>query len=283
MQVPQLSKSCSTPIFMSQKEWAKRTDRDTQFFDKITECAKLGFFYLEMPEECKSLIPAVVHFANNFYRDTYIQKFNQIVGEAQYYGRGNVQREAIFFEQRYWAEYLPEDVLNLSKKLALINIEILKVIYHWAGFKESDYDKISGEAVSQNGAAYINFSHYRPEKEIKGIGEHKDYGLVTLLFFNKLGLQINNNGEWIDAEPNESRFLIIFGQALEIFINDTQKLIAANHRVTQCFEDRISVALFTQNSMKLPLYQSKAGQLEIYKNNGREFIDECIANSTAYN
>lgn len=80
----------------------------------------------------------------------------------------------------------------------------------------------------------------------QGVGEHKDFGALTLLFVEpgKGGLQVEKGGEWIEAEPVEDALIINIGELLEAATDGY--LRATNHRVVSRpgEGDRISVPYF---------------------------------------
>lgn len=246
-------------------------------FEKISEASKVGFFYLEMPEDCRLLINAVRNYANSCFSDSALKNT-----ERRYYdGGGNIQREQIYFARHEWTQ-LPKEITDFIQKTSSINIKILEIVYTWCGYQESEFKKISGGATSHEGSDYLNFSRYRPEMNFKGFGEHKDSGEATLLDIDKIGLEVNHHGHWVDIKPMKDHFVIIFGESLEVLINDREKLIAANHRVRQCTEERLSIALFTQNHLEWPTYQRIGNKFVIFKETGKEFEEYCFAKTSAY-
>jgi hypothetical protein len=268
-----LSTSESPFVTVSQSLW---TGQDETLKKEISEAAKRGFFYLEMPDDCRPLVKEVKDFAS------WVFSMRNLNSTNYHDGGGNIQREQAYFHEEEWSTLFPEKVLELTQKISSINIEILKNIYSWAGFSECDYEKISGGATSGKGTSVLNFSHYRAEKKQKGLGEHRDFGQITLLFIDKVGLQVHFHGNWVDVKPMENHFVIIFGQTLEVLIHDKSQLIAANHRVAQVFEDRISITLFTHNRSDTPIQQRIDDEIKVYRNTSYEFLQECLENTQAF-
>ena len=259
-------------VTISQGLW---TRQDETLRGEMTEAAKRGFFYLEMPEDCRSLVKELKDFAEWWFKSG-TKNLNEFDGGDL------IQGEKAYFDQGDWALFLPEKVLDLTQKISSISIEILKTIYSWAGFSERDYEKISGGATLGKGKAVLNLTHYRKEINQKGLGEHRDFGQITLLLIDKIGLQVLFQDEWVDVDPMDNYFVIIFGQTLEVLINNKSQLIAANHRVAQVFEDRISMALFTHNHGETPIYQRINKELLVYRTTSYEFLMECLANTEAF-
>ncbi|MFZ8757832.1 isopenicillin N synthase family dioxygenase [Microbacterium sp. HMH0099] len=96
----------------------------------------------------------------------------------------------------------------------------------------------------------------------QGVGAHKDSGVLTLLWVEpgKGGLQVQRDGEWVDAPPVPGAFVVNIGELLE---HATQGyLTATNHRViSPTFPDeRISVPFFFNPALdtRLPIMELPA-------------------------
>ena len=79
----------------------------------------------------------------------------------------------------------------------------------------------------------------------QGVGAHKDGGFVTLLLQDEqAGLQVDYNGDWIDAPPIPGTFVVNIGELFEMASNGY--LRATMHRVhtPPAGTDRISVPFF---------------------------------------
>ena len=79
----------------------------------------------------------------------------------------------------------------------------------------------------------------------QGVGAHKDSGVLTLLWVEpgKGGLQVERDGEWVDAPPVPGAFVVNIGELLEYATEGY--LIATKHRVVSPRPaDRISVPFF---------------------------------------
>lgn len=91
----------------------------------------------------------------------------------------------------------------------------------------------------------------------QGVGAHKDSGVLTLLWVEpgKGGLQVQRDGEWVDAPPVPGAFVVNIGEMLEYATGGY--LIATNHRVIspRFPDDRISVPYFFNPALdsRLPL------------------------------
>jgi len=80
----------------------------------------------------------------------------------------------------------------------------------------------------------------------QGVGAHKDLGVLTLLYVEEGegGLQVENDGEWIDAPPMNGAFVVNIGELLEIATDGYLK--ATLHRVISPEEgdERLSIPFF---------------------------------------
>jgi isopenicillin N synthase-like dioxygenase len=91
--------------------------------------------------------------------------------------------------------------------------------------------------------------HYPPgDSDSWGVGEHTDYGLITLLAQDRHGgLQVRTRGEWADVPADPYAFVVNIGDMLEKM---TRGLYRSNpHRVRNLSgHDRLSFPLFVDPS-----------------------------------
>ncbi len=279
---------CFTPGYqgpfaiISAETWANRSEKslNEDFVQKINQALRLGFFYLEIPDDCRSYLELTLKYANSFYANENIRKIKH-EGFTSYNDRDNMQVESLYLEKKYWETYLAHqypDCLVAARKMHQLSIEILKTVYNHFGIAESDHEMASGGLSTGNGVVHLTFHHYRHEKAQEGLAAHKDFGQVSVLFTDKKGLQAKQNEEWIDVPPLKDHFIINFGKVLEILINDPDRLIASEHRVVRLAEDRISFGVFTDNGGDMPLYQRQANKFIVFRESSQEFLQESFAN-----
>jgi isopenicillin N synthase-like dioxygenase len=80
--------------------------------------------------------------------------------------------------------------------------------------------------------------------EMRGVGEHTDYGLLTLLYQDEVGgLQIKHNGSWLDVPHVPESFVVNVGDMLERLTSG--RYTSALHRVVnRAGRSRISMPFF---------------------------------------
>ncbi|HCQ75328.1 MAG TPA: flavonol synthase [Leeuwenhoekiella sp.] len=147
--------------------------------------------------------------------------------------------------------------MEAYKMLEKTGIYVLRALALYIGLDEFYFDK-----WARNGNSILRPIHYPPiTEEPKGAvraGAHGDINLITLLMGASAGgLQVlRNDGEWIDAIPNEDELVINVGDMLERHTNN--KLRSTIHRVTnppkeQWDTPRYSIPFFMHPRSEMPL------------------------------
>ncbi|NYE20810.1 isopenicillin N synthase family dioxygenase [Microbacterium immunditiarum] len=159
-----------------------------------------------------------------------------------------------------WPEAQPELREVVSEWHDHLSGVARRLLRAWAlslGAPETYFDEHFGEP-----STLIKIVRY-PGKEDptpqQGVGAHKDSGVLTLLWIEpgKGGLQVERDGEWVDAPPVPGAFVVNIGEMLEYATQGY--LIATKHRVTspRSPDDRISVPFFFNPALdkRLPLIE----------------------------
>ena len=145
-----------------------------------------------------------------------------------------------------WPEALPEleaVALRWNAELSRIALRLLRAWALALGSPENVFDA----AFAENPFLLTKIVRYpgQPERS-QGVGEHRDGGVLTLLLVEpgKDGLQVEHDGEWIDAPPLENAFVVNIGEMLELATDGYLK--ATLHRVfsPEDGSDRVSVPFF---------------------------------------
>jgi len=147
-----------------------------------------------------------------------------------------------------WPESLPELRTETLAWIARLNGIGDRLLSAWAealGAPADHFEQAFGERPSPNMkiVRYPGKSGPVPEQ---GVGAHKDLGVLTLLYVEegKAGLQVEKDGEWIDAPPVPGAFVVNIGELLEVATDGYLK--ATLHRVISPAEgdERISIPYF---------------------------------------
>lgn len=132
-----------------------------------------------------------------------------------------------------WVEHLS----GISRRLLRAWAEAL-------GASPSYFDQHFGEP--QTLLKIVRYPGKADPTPAQGVGAHKDSGVLTLLWVEpgKGGLQVERDGEWVDAPSVPGAFVVNIGEMLE-YATDGY-LTATNHRVVSPTypDDRISIPFF---------------------------------------
>lgn len=162
-----------------------------------------------------------------------------------------------------WPAALPElreVVTEWHERLTEIARTLLR---QWAlalGADEDHFDRHFGDPATL--IKIVRYPGTDDPTPQQGVGAHKDSGVLTLLWVEpgKGGLQVERDGEWVDAPPVEGAFVVNTGELLEYATQGY--LIATNHRVVspRYPDERISVPFFFNPALdaRLPLIELPA-------------------------
>ena len=90
----------------------------------------------------------------------------------------------------------------------------------------------------------FHYPHHTTNEELWGVGEHTDYGLLTILKQDAVGgLQVKSRGRWIEAPPIENTFICNIGDMLDRMTGGLYR--STPHRVlNKSGKSRLSFPLF---------------------------------------
>lgn len=135
-----------------------------------------------------------------------------------------------------------------------------KLLRAWAlalGAEEQYFDRHFGDP--QTLIKIVRYPGKDDPTPQQGVGAHKDSGVLTLLWVEpgKGGLQVERDGEWVDAPPVPGAFVVNIGELLEYATQGY--LTATNHRVISPAypDERISVPFFFNPALdaRLPIIE----------------------------
>lgn len=161
-----------------------------------------------------------------------------------------------------WPEALPELREVITEWHDRLSDVALTLMQSWAEALGAD-PHVFDEAFATAPSTLIKVVRYpgKSDPEPKqGVGAHKDSGVLTLLWVEpgKGGLQVENDGEWIDAPPVPGAFVVNIGELLEYATDGYLK--ATVHRVIspRLGDDRISIPFFYN-----PALDARVPQIEL--------------------
>lgn len=147
-----------------------------------------------------------------------------------------------------WPTALPELHTVVEQWSTQLNALALRLLRNWAlalGSPENIFDA----AFADHPFSLIKIVRYPGESTDapkQGVGAHRDGGVLTLLLVEpgKGGLQVEHEGEWIDAPSIPGAFVVNIGEMLELATDGYLK--ATLHRVEspKVGTDRISIPFF---------------------------------------
>lgn len=224
------------------------------FADKLNKAKQAGFFYVEMPEACKRLQQFAVEYADKFFTIPAIREL-KLDMPSGFSVPKDTQNERLILEDKYWEQYLSDEIILMGKKMHELGVKILQETLKAEHVEEKDWDLATGGAANNRGKTFLTFNRYNPEEQRIGLKPHRDFGEITILFINQKGLQVKIDDEYVDVDPMENHLIVNFGRALETYFNDREKLTAAWHRVQQVAQNRISIGLFMDSDFDAPVYK----------------------------
>ncbi len=97
-----------------------------------------------------------------------------------------------------------------------------------------------------------------------GVGEHTDYGLLTMLWQDDVGgLQVRSDAGWIDAPPVPGSFVCNLGDMLDRMTGGRYRSLPHRVAINTSGRDRLSIPLFFDSAFDTvvqPVPGSSAGQ-----------------------
>lgn len=89
------------------------------------------------------------------------------------------------------------------------------------------------------------------QKSVIRLNAHKDFGLLTILFFEEPGLEVKYQEIWKAIPPQKGCLVVNLGNALELMTGG--RCHSAVHRVTNATDNRISSVYFINPNYQRPV------------------------------
>ncbi|QRY61971.1 isopenicillin N synthase family oxygenase [Gordonia sp. PDNC005] len=147
-----------------------------------------------------------------------------------------------------WPTALPafrDVVTDWQRRCSALGLTLMR---EWAVSLGAAAD-VFDEAFAERPSTLLKVVRYPgrdSSQDRQGVGAHKDPGVLTLLLVEpgKGGLQVEHNGEWIDAPPVDDAFVVNIGELMEYATDGYLK--ATMHRVESppLGSERLSVPFF---------------------------------------
>jgi isopenicillin N synthase-like dioxygenase len=167
-------------------------------------------------------------------------------GQASGFDRDESEDFWLLEGPNLWPSALPELQSATQAWMDSLSEISLRLLAAWAQALGSPAD-IFEPAFATNPSSLLKIVRYPgADNRGQGVGAHKDLGVLTLLYIEegKAGLQVEKDGQWIDAPPIPRAFVVNIGELLESATDGYLK--ATLHRVESpvAGTDRISIPFF---------------------------------------
>jgi isopenicillin N synthase-like dioxygenase len=147
-----------------------------------------------------------------------------------------------------WPDALPEleDVaIRWNDRLSAVALRLMRAWALSLGAPENVFD-VAFASKPFNLTKIVRYPGESDPEPKQGVGAHRDGGVLTLLLIEpgKDGLQVEHDGDWIDAPAMPGAFVVNIGEMLELATDGYLK--ATLHRVIspRIGSDRISIPFF---------------------------------------
>lgn len=223
----------------------------------------IGFCYVKLPDaNLTETIKTCIQVARRFFLSEKGEKEKwqlkeTLTADDRYEGytfrsqsKNTHAIEQIFFEpdaplgpyQNYAAHI---QAINTTFK-DLIFFPLLSAIFEKLQLAAADLV----ETVTQPNSSLVFQSCPRisDDKNIIRLNAHKDFGLLTIVFFEEPGLEVKYLNDWLAIPPQKDCVVVNLGNALELMTG--QRCHSALHRVSNATDNRISMVYFFNPAAK---------------------------------
>ncbi|CAM6083543.1 unnamed protein product [Calypogeia fissa] len=226
-----------------------------------TECIK----YFHLPTEDKQkhhadMVPQVKHAETGLHREGFHTIDRADVDRD---GNGRRARETLILytwpdgtrTEELWPEYIKKDLLTFSSTVHELSELMQMLLAESLGIPPTSF----GDAINNSYLQLIALHYYpplqaqtgtpgsptTPQGEKLGLAPHLDTTLLSILLCSEVaGLQVVENGEWIDVQALEGALVIQAGVLMQVMSND--KIKAKLHRAMTPVVPRCTVVSANQ-------------------------------------
>lgn len=225
--------------------------------EDFDEAVWVGFFRIKSSEDLLELLKEGRLFAKSFTQNPKYNQFGVLDVVNGYLLSETAQTIRFTLEEENWNKIhinqvevtqgesnYPEKIQDLGHKMKSIGIKVLKSVLKKFGVPESLWRQATAGAVDGDGSNYLLFNCYDPKFNFKsdGVGQHKDWGHITVLDAVQPGLEAFIEGEFLPIKMEDDFLTINFGEPLQKLLPGVN---ASLHRVvTQQNEMRTSTVMF---------------------------------------
>lgn len=255
-------------------------EKNANFGVKFEQALKDGFFYFEIPKAMKEKIATVSNFAANIRNNDALKTYKFENPRLGYQVREGTQAISFLAMSYDWKRIYPNDVLDIAIAMNGLALDILKASLQQLSIPKGMWDQATGGLTNNEGSNVFTINHYKSKHDDNSIGliPHKDMGWITVLFIDKLGLETSIDGKnWTSIPPKEGYFVVNFGRAFELFINNENLLKASLHRVSTIIGERQVFGIFVNQKEGAPIHQIDIKGDLIETGNYQEYLNKCFA------
>ncbi|WP_417553582.1 isopenicillin N synthase family dioxygenase [Marinomonas fungiae] len=222
-------------------------------------CENLGFLYIVNHGVSKELMDKVKNYTEQFFNLPLEEKQKLNIENSGETLRGYIPMFGENVDPEYTQDFkecfdyalheekvspffgpnlMPESIPGFKETMEEYHAEMLRLANKLIGAIALSLDLPFDYfyKLQQKPISIQRILHYPPQtgkisREKIGIGEHTDYGFLTILSQDAVGgLQVKNRaGKWISAPPIEGSFIVNIGDLVQTYTND--KYISTYHRV----------------------------------------------------
>jgi hypothetical protein len=218
------------------------------------EVLNVGFFRVKRPDDID--VAVTRKFAREFPYDPKYNQFGSIDPVSGYLIPGTSQTtrfclERLYWDTVHWGTEPSLDTPNYSAaiqrtahQLKGVGMTILQRILERFDLPRKLWSQATAGAIDDEASYYLCFNHYDPKEAGRpfGLGEHTDWGYITVLDVVEEGLEAEINGVWHLLRVEDGYLTINFGEPLQKLLPGVK---ASKHRVAvQTEKVRTSTVMF---------------------------------------